>query len=160
MKFSTSRIVGCGAWNARMKDMKCQTIDYLLWFRCTVSKGEVIGPYLFKNRNMTRKIYKMLLLYLAVSKLIKYPGETNLKHHGAPPHFAVLVHQYLGPKYRNWWIERAVPISWLPCSPDLTPCDYFSREQFKYFVYHGLSNTISELMAKNGHQGASIDEDI
>ncbi|PSN41972.1 hypothetical protein C0J52_10538 [Blattella germanica] len=45
-----------------------------------------------------------------------------LQQDGAPPHFALAVHEYINDR----WIGRASPRIWAPRSPDLTPLDFFA----------------------------------
>jgi hypothetical protein len=35
------------------------------------------------------------------------------------------VHEYLNTSFPGQWIGQAAPIAWPPCSPDLTPLDFF-----------------------------------
>jgi hypothetical protein len=47
-------------------------------------------------------------------------------HHGAAPHFAIIVRHYLNNTFRNTWIGRAAPKHWAPSSLDLTPLHFFA----------------------------------
>ena len=44
---------------------------------------------------------------------------------GAPPHFSKGVRAWLNEKFNGRWIVRGGSISWVPCSPDSTPLDFF-----------------------------------
>ena len=49
----------------------------------------------------------------------------------APPHWSLIVRQYLNATLHSKWIRHAgnddcVLLHWFPRSPDLTPCDFFS----------------------------------
>ena len=43
----------------------------------------------------------------------------------APPLFANIVHDHLNEVFRNRWIGPSSSRIWAPCSPDLTPPDFF-----------------------------------
>ena len=45
---------------------------------------------------------------------------------GAPPHFALMVWNYLTDTFPGEWIGRASLRLWAPRSPDLTPKDFFA----------------------------------
>ena len=44
---------------------------------------------------------------------------------GAPPHWGLVVREFLDQTFPNRWIGRDGPIAWPPRSPDLTPLDFF-----------------------------------
>jgi hypothetical protein len=43
----------------------------------------------------------------------------------APPHWGLLVRQFLDATFPKRWIERDGPIPWPPRSPDITFLDFF-----------------------------------
>ncbi|CAH1103662.1 unnamed protein product [Psylliodes chrysocephalus] len=51
-----------------------------------------------------------------------FPNSNNLwlQQDGAPPHYAVLVRNYLDNVLQNRWIGKRRSIEWPPWSPDLT----------------------------------------
>ena len=45
---------------------------------------------------------------------------------GAPPHWSEEVRSWLDETWPERWMGRgSTNLPWPPCSPDLTPCDYF-----------------------------------
>ena len=44
---------------------------------------------------------------------------------GAPPHWGLIVCVFLDEIFSNRWIERNDPTLWPPCSPDITPLEFF-----------------------------------
>lgn len=129
----------------------------MVW--CALSKNEIIGPYFFENENVTGQSYKRMLRYYVFPRLRNYPEDMIFQQDGAPPHYAVIVRQYLDQKLPNRWIGRAGPIPWPPRSPDLTPCDYFLWGYLKDFVYRELPTSIEELKNKIRQAIQTIDED-
>ena len=55
--------------------------------------------------------------------------------HGAPPHFARIVINYLDGQFNRKLTGKGGPIVWPARSPDLTPCDYFLWGDVKEGVY-------------------------
>lgn len=108
---------------------------------------------------MTGETYKRLLRYYTFPKFQEYQEDTIFQQDGAPLHLSVLECQCWYQKYANRWTGIAGPISWPPCSPDMTPCDYFLWRYLKYIRYCEPPNTISELMTKITYAVASIYED-
>ena len=45
---------------------------------------------------------------------------------GKPPHFALIVWNYLTDTFPGRWIGRASLRLWASCLPDLTPMDFFA----------------------------------
>ena len=70
-----------------------------------------------------------------------------IQQDGAPPHFSIEVRTWLNEKFNGRWIGRDGPISWAPCSPDLTPLDFFFFlwRYIKTKVYKTLVNDIANL---------------
>ena len=44
---------------------------------------------------------------------------------GAPPHFAIVVREWLNAQFPGKWMGRRGSHEWPARSPDLTPCDFF-----------------------------------
>jgi hypothetical protein len=70
---------------------------------------------------------------------------------GAPPHFAIIVYDYLNNTFRNTWIGRAAPKHWAPRYSDLTPLNFFAWDFIKSKAYktkvpdlHDLRESIHE----------------
>lgn len=52
---------------------------------CAVSKKRLLGPYFFKNVNVTGESYRNVLIHFAFPRS-RYLQVYNLQQDGAPPH--------------------------------------------------------------------------
>ena len=57
------------------------------------------------------------------------------QHDGAPPHYGLIVRQWLDVQLPGHWIGRRGPEEWPPRSPDLTPMDFYLWGHLKQLVY-------------------------
>ncbi|CAM1305628.1 Uncharacterised protein r2_g1547 [Pycnogonum litorale] len=64
---------------------------------------------------------------------------------GAPPHFAIVVREWLNLHFPGRWLGRRGPHEWPARSPDLTPCDFFLWGWLKEQVYSTKPTTLEEL---------------
>jgi hypothetical protein len=55
------------------------------------------------------------------------PDDMLFQQDGALPHFHMEVTDFFNLKFPGEWIGRGGPNTWPPCSPDLTPLDFFCR---------------------------------
>ena len=69
-------------------------------------------------------------------------------HDGAPPHFGVVVQEYLNAHFPNRWIGRGGPISWPARSPDLNPIDFYLWGHLKSLVYETPVDSEAELLPR------------
>ncbi|EZA47915.1 hypothetical protein X777_15034, partial [Ooceraea biroi] len=67
---------------------------------------------------------------------------------GAPPHYAVIVRNFLNQEYNNRWIGRGGPVAWPPRSPDLTSPDFFLWGYIKNVVYEHVPTTRENMMER------------
>jgi hypothetical protein len=58
-----------------------------------------------------------------------------------------IIHNCLNMNFSGRWTRRRGPITWLPCSPDLTPLDFFLWDYVKDHVYSQRVNMPDELKA-------------
>ncbi|XP_024869057.1 uncharacterized protein LOC112452865, partial [Temnothorax curvispinosus] len=110
-----------------MRDLHTQYPQKLNVWAGFCERG-IIGPF-FIEGNLNANTYLQLLRNQIV------PAIDNLFHgniqniwfqqDGAPPHYAVVVRQFLTDTFPNRWIGRRGEIEWPPRSPDLSPLDYF-----------------------------------
>ncbi len=130
----------CRIWGIERPNEVYETLQnsqsIMIW--CSSSRNEIIGPYLFKNENVTSRTYKRMLLYFLLPKLEGYPENLIFQQDFALPHYYIEVRDYLNRKLLNQWMGRGGPISWPSRSPDLTPCDYFLWGYIKDKVYQEL----------------------
>lgn len=69
----------------------------IVW--CILLKKELIEPCFFENKNVTEVTDKSLRQYYVFPKILNYPEDIIFQQNGAPPHFFVLLHQYLDLNY-------------------------------------------------------------
>lgn len=91
--------------------------------------------YFFVTETVKGESYKSVLRYYSFAEVWGYPEETISPRHGPPPHYAVILRQYMVTKFPKSWTGKGGPISWPPTRPDLTPCNYFVWEYLKGIVY-------------------------
>ena len=66
---------------------------------------------------------------------------------GAPPHFELIVRQYLDQTFPGQWIGRRGSIEWPPRSPDLSPLD-FLRGHLKTKIYATQPTSLEHLQQR------------
>ena len=95
---------------------------------CERVNSYLIGPYLF-DRNIDRHTYLELLRDYLPGLLENVNLATRqrmwLQQDGAPPHFALIVREFLNSNFNERWIGRVGPFEWPPCLPDLNSPDFF-----------------------------------
>lgn len=95
----------------------------------------VTGPLFFLESNASGYVYLDMLVNFAVPQLQDIEDTTIYQQHGAPPHWALQVHDFLRETFSNRWIGRDGPIPWTPRLPHITPLDFFLWEYVKDIVY-------------------------
>lgn len=80
-----------------------------------------------------------------------------LMQDGAPPHFKVIVRNWLDENFPLRWIgrgtkEQPAPIRWPPYSPDLTPCDFFLWGYLKSRIYRTQPTGLDDLRERIVHE--------
>ena len=71
--------------------------------------------------------YLEILCEVVVPQLQTKPNfdELFFQQDGTSPHYALRVRDYLNKVFTQRWFGRTGSIEWPPCSPDLTPMDFF-----------------------------------
>ena len=92
-----------------------------------MTKQTVYGPFIFVENTVTGGTYLDMLEQFLEPQLQQdgILGTVVHQHDGAPPHFALLVREYLNRTFPSRWIGRGLPRLWAAHSPDLTPMDFF-----------------------------------
>jgi hypothetical protein len=99
----------------------------------------IVGPFFFDG-NVTGQRYLEMIRDSVLPALRQWPnfGDIVLVQDGAPPHWALIVRNFLNEHFRMRWIGRGSPfILWPPYSPDLTPMDFFLWGHLKGRLYRG-----------------------
>jgi transposase len=114
----------------------------MVW--CAISSRGIIGPYFFDG-TVTGVSYLHMLREFLLPILMDYPDDIMFQQDGAPPHYALIVREFLNDNFPERWIGRRGPIEWPARSPDLTPPDFFLWGLLKDKVYSRNPRTIPQL---------------
>jgi transposase len=121
----------------------------MVW--CGIWGDEIIGPFFFEN-TVTGQSYLNLLendLDPVLDDAILGRRRTMwFQQDGAPPHFSLVVREWLDNKFRNRWIGRRGTVEWPARSPDLTPLDFYLWGYVKSVVYQIQPLSIDDLKQK------------
>lgn len=84
---------------------------------------------------------------------------------GAPPHFAIIVRQWLNEVFPGRWMGRGSPndpppFRWPAYSPDLTPCDFFLWGHIKSLVYRTQPASLNELQERIERAFAELPQEM
>ena len=112
-----------------------------------ITKSKVYGPYMFSEPTITGITYLDLLQQFMEPQL-KHDGILDsvvYQQDGAPPHFALIVRNYLTDIFPGRWIGCASLRLWAPRSPDLTPKDFFAWGFNQGEVYQVTINGLEQL---------------
>ena len=71
-----------------------------------------------------------------------------LQQDGAPPHFALIVREFLNLNFNERRVGRGGPFEWPPCSPDLTSPDFYLWGYIKNVVFAQRPTTREDLMER------------
>ena len=89
--------------------------------------NQIIGPFIFAEFTITANIYLDMLKHYVVPQLEEFQPRAVFQQDGAPPHWGLIVRDFLNETFPNRWIGRNGPTPWTPRSPDITPLDFFLR---------------------------------
>ena len=131
----------------------------MVW--ASISCKGVIGPVFFEDESVNMHSYLNMLEDIVVPKLREeYSGEDfYFQQDGAPPHYAVIVRDFLSNVFPGKWIGRRGPIEWPPRSPDLTPMDFFFWGVVKDKVFEKRPKNVEEMKEFIRRACEEIDED-
>ena len=97
-----------------------------LFFMCFEVTSSAL--YVAKSRHTVNgENYLEILCEVVVPQLQTKPNfdELFFQQDGTSPHYALRVRDYLNKVFTQRWFGRTGSIEWPPCSPDLTPMDFF-----------------------------------
>ena len=92
---------------------------------CGLMHNQIIGPFIFAESTITANIYLDMLKHYVVPQLEEFQPRVVFQQDGAPPHWGLIVRDFLNETFPNRWIGRNCPTPWPPRSPDITPLDFF-----------------------------------
>lgn len=108
----------------------------------------LIGPFILPNRMDGLQYLQFLrndLPGLLEDVPLEVRGRMWFLHDGAPPHYRLVVRDYLTQLNGIRWIGRGGPVAWPPRSPDLNPLDFFLWGYLKNEVYQTEVDNIDVL---------------
>jgi hypothetical protein len=131
-----------------------------------IGKNGVVGPF-FTRANVTGASYLALLQNQFMLVVQHWPSFNSLlfMQDGAPPHWALIVRDWLDQHFTGRWMGRGspakpAPFAWPPYSPDLTPCDFFLWGYIKDRVYRTLPASLDELEDRIRHEFEILPQDM
>jgi hypothetical protein len=127
---------------------------------CGPMKDMIIGPFFFMEPNVTATPYLDMLEQYAFPQTAHKQPNILFQQDGAPPHWSNIVRTALKNSFPNRWIGRGGPIARPPCSPDITPLDFFFWGYVKDIVYSARVPDINNLRASIVEAIATITPDM
>ena len=79
---------------------------------------------------------------------------------GAPPHWGLIVRDFLNETFANRWIGRNGRTPWPPRSPDITPLDFFLWGYVKDGVYTTPVRDVETLQSRIIEVLATVNEEM
>lgn len=104
---------------------------------CGLMHNLIIGPFFFAEQTVTGNTYLDMLDQFVVPQLMHLQPNVIFQQDGAPPHWSLIVREFLDTQFPGRWIGRDGPTRWPPRSPDITPLDFFLWGYVKNKVYTG-----------------------
>jgi hypothetical protein len=111
-------------------------------------KYRIIRPFFFIEPTVTRDICLDMLEKSAVPQLLPQQLNVIFQQDGAPLHWSLDVSDFLYITFPQRWIGCDGPTRWPPCSPDITPLDFFLWGYVKDRVYATPICDVAELCRK------------
>jgi hypothetical protein len=110
----------------------------------------VYGPFIFAEETVRATSYldtlqEFVLQHLTQDRVL---DTIIFQHDGAPPHWALILREFLDDTCNNHWCGRDGPIPWTANSPDLTPSDFFVWGYVKSLVYGQRPQNEADLRQK------------
>ena len=78
----------------------------------------------------------------------------------APPHFAIIVCEWLNAQFPEKWMGRHGSYEWPARNPDLTPCDFFLWDWLKEQVSSIKQRNLEELERRKREVMSSISQEF
>ena len=115
---------------------------------CGLMHNQIIGPFIFAESAITANIYLDMLKHYVVPQLEEFQPRVVFQQDGAPPHWGLIVRDFLNETFPNRWIGRNGPTPWPPRSPDITPLDFFLWGYVKNRVYRTPVRDVETLQSR------------
>lgn len=113
---------------------------------CGMTADRIIGPFILRDTMNSDRYHQMLNEYVW-PQISQWDNVADIifQQDGAPPHFAIIVRDWLDEHFPGRWLGRRGPHEWPARSPDLTPCDFFLWGWAKEEVYRTRPSNLDEL---------------
>ena len=125
---------------------------------CGLMHNQIIGPFIFAESTITANIYLDMLKHYVVPQLEEFQPRVVFQQDGAPPHWGLIVRDFLNETFPNRWIGRTGPTPWPPRSPDITPLDFFLCGYVKDRVYRTPVRDVETLQSRIIEVLATVNE--
>lgn len=123
-----------------------------------ISSIGLIGPYFFEG-TVTSAAYLEMMQNFAVPEMENnHIGNFIWQQDGAPPHYGLIVRNFLSTTFREW-IGRRGTFDWPPRSCDLTPCDFSLWGILKDMVFSTSPTNLDELRTSIENAFHAMNED-
>ena len=122
--------------------------------------NQIIGPFIFAESTITANIYLDMLKHYVVPQLEEFQPRVVFQQDGAPPHWGLIVRDFLNETFPNRWIGRNGPTPWPPRSPDITPLDFFLWGYVKHRVYRTPVRDVETLQSRIIEVLATVNEEM
>ena len=77
---------------------------------CGLMHNQIIGPFIFAESTITANIYLDMLKHYVVPQLEEFQPRVVFQLDGAPPHWGLIVRDFLNETFPNRWIGRNGPL--------------------------------------------------
>ena len=91
-----------------------------------MTSNRIVGPFILLD-TMNAERYLTMLRNEVWPIISAWDNIEDLifMQDGAPPHFAIVVREWLNAQFPGKWMGRRGSYEWPARNPDLTPCDFF-----------------------------------
>ena len=127
---------------------------------CGLMHNQIIDPFIFAESTITANIYLDMLKHYVVPQLEEFQPRVVFQQDGAPPHWSLIVRDFLNETFPNRWIGRNGPTPWPPRSPDITPLDFFLWGYVKDRVYRTPVRDVETLQSRIIEVLATVNEEM
>ena len=127
---------------------------------CGLMHNQIIGSFVFAESTITANIYLDMLKHYIVPQLEEFQPRVVFQQDGAPPHWGLIVRDFLNETFPNRWIGRNGPTPWPPRSPDTTPLDFFLWGYVRDRVYRTPVRDVETLQSRIIEVLATVDEEM
>lgn len=141
--------------SAKMQNLPNVTV----W--CGMTSDRIVGPFILRD-TMNAERYLIMLQDEIWPVISAWENVEDLifMQDGTPPHFDVVVREWLNAHFPGRWMGRRGPYEWPARSPDLTPCDFFLWGWLKDQVYETKPKTLEELEERIQEVMSSIPQEF